>query len=179
MNFVFVRAQFIQTRWRLYRFDENLDVNPVWALSPSSAKQNMNQKRMLTSIERVCLMFILKTKYFVSRHQFKQTLKPYDVKDVLEQYSAGHMEMLARIKHINQKISGVESLSQSNLRGQHESKSLINYRLMKLEEFMTESDSKLDQLLKLQFENKILYENILSVFESNSGSNRKDSETNA
>ncbi|XP_043566856.1 potassium voltage-gated channel subfamily KQT member 2-like isoform X2 [Chiloscyllium plagiosum] len=51
------------------------------------------------SIRAMCIM-----RFLVSKRKFKESLRPYDVMDVIEQYSAGHLDMLSRIKNLQSRI---------------------------------------------------------------------------
>ena len=72
------------------RFVENEDEHFYFA----------NDVQSLTPIHRHAIRFVRRVKYFVSRRKFREALRPYDVTDVIEQYSTGNVDMLARMKYL-------------------------------------------------------------------------------
>uniref|UniRef100_A0A672LBJ4 Potassium voltage-gated channel subfamily Q member 2 n=1 Tax=Sinocyclocheilus grahami TaxID=75366 RepID=A0A672LBJ4_SINGR len=60
------------------------------------------------TIRAVCIM-----RFMVSKRKFKESLRPYDVMDVIEQYSAGHLDMLARIKNLQSRVDQIVGRSPS------------------------------------------------------------------
>ncbi|XP_058246283.1 potassium voltage-gated channel, KQT-like subfamily, member 2a isoform X2 [Hemibagrus wyckioides] len=54
------------------------------------------------TIRGICIM-----RFLVSKRRFKESLRPYDVMDVIEQYSAGHLDMLSRIKNLQSRVDQI------------------------------------------------------------------------
>ena len=57
------------------------------------------------------LNFLRRLKFMVAKRKFKATLRPYDLKDVMGQYSAGHADMIGRIRSLQNKVAQLASRS--------------------------------------------------------------------
>ncbi|XP_070410607.1 potassium voltage-gated channel subfamily KQT member 1.1 isoform X2 [Nothobranchius furzeri] len=58
----------------------------------------------LTESHRKAIRVIQRMRYFVARRDFQQARKPYDVRDVIEQYSQGHLNLMVRIKELQRRL---------------------------------------------------------------------------
>lgn len=94
---------------------------------------------------------LLKIKYFVARRKFKEALKPYDVKDVIEQYSAGHVDLLSRTKNIQARLDTILGKVGSKAKDVYISNTSLASRIVKVERSVSY------QIKKKQFSLVLIY----------------------
>ncbi|XP_044142606.1 potassium voltage-gated channel subfamily KQT member 4 isoform X3 [Bufo gargarizans] len=98
------------------RFRASLRLKPKPQADAEGAADDSNEeKRLPSDLTMEDIMPTVKTlirsfrilKFLVAKRKFKETLRPYDVKDVIEQYSAGHLDMLGRIKSLQFRVDQI------------------------------------------------------------------------
>lgn len=109
----------------------------------------------LTEQQKMTIRVIRKIKYFVARRKFQQARKPYDVRDVIEQYSQGNMDLMIRLKELQRRMDQV--LGQPKMNDRDRTKFTVQARLHRLEDQMLNVNQKIDDCLSLL---KYLSENI-------------------
>nr|XP_047904269.1 potassium voltage-gated channel subfamily KQT member 1-like isoform X1 [Anser cygnoides] len=105
----------------------------------------------LTEAHRTAVKVIRRMQYFVARRKFQQARKPYDVRDVIEQYSQGHLNMMVRIKELQRRLD--HSLGKPGLflpeKGVDKVYYTVGARLIRLEDKVMQMDQKLDDILTM------------------------------
>ncbi|XP_078270881.1 potassium voltage-gated channel subfamily KQT member 1.1 [Rhinoraja longicauda] len=99
---------------------------------------------------RITVKVIRRMQYFVAKKKFQQARKPYDVRDVIEQYSQGHLNLMVRIKELQRRLDqslGKPTMFQSaSEKSQDRGKNTIGARLNRVEEKVVDMDQKLNTI---------------------------------
>ncbi|XP_061844783.1 potassium voltage-gated channel subfamily KQT member 1 isoform X2 [Colius striatus] len=134
----------VQEMSRANSFTDDIDL--ISEESPLPAVSDVTQ---LTKAHRTIVKVIRRMQYFVARRKFQQARKPYDVRDVIEQYSQGHLNMMVRIKELQRRLD--HSLGKPGLffpeKGVDKGYYTVGARLIRLEDKVMQMDQKLDDIL--------------------------------
>uniref|UniRef100_A0A8C0PU72 Potassium voltage-gated channel subfamily KQT member 1 n=1 Tax=Canis lupus familiaris TaxID=9615 RepID=A0A8C0PU72_CANLF len=87
-------AHFMRTN----SFAEDLDLEGETLLAPITHVSQLREHH------RATIKVIRRMQYFVAKKKFQQARKPYDVRDVIEQYSQGHLNLMVRIKELQRRL---------------------------------------------------------------------------
>ncbi|KAK3510190.1 hypothetical protein QTP70_026779 [Hemibagrus guttatus] len=105
----------------------------------------------LRETHRAAIKVIQRMRYFVARKRFQQARKPYDVRDVIEQYSQGHVNLMVRIKELQRRLDqslGKLSLFQtSSERARDRGTNTIGSRLKRMEDKILHMDKTLNRIV--------------------------------
>ena len=71
----------------------------------------------------------------LARRRFREALRPYDVKDVIEQYTAGHSDLLVRMKNMAARLDTILGRQGAGAKEKdiYESKVSLASRIVKVE----------------------------------------------
>ncbi|XP_059167094.1 potassium voltage-gated channel subfamily KQT member 1-like isoform X1 [Physella acuta] len=103
----------------------------------------------LTDGHKAMIRVIRRIKFFVARRKFQQARKPYDVRDVIEQYSQGHLNMMVRIKELQRRLD--QTIGKPAYHGNIRDKEKLTLcsRIGRVETQINKMDLKLDQTIVL------------------------------
>ncbi|XP_076594643.1 potassium voltage-gated channel subfamily KQT member 1.1 [Chaetodon auriga] len=127
-------------------FADDLELEPErhGELSPATSVSQ------LTESHRKAIRVIQRMRYFVAKRKFQQARKPYDVRDVIEQYSQGHLHLMVRIKELqrrlDQSLGKITLFQTSSDRAKDKGNNSIGSRLNRMEDKITHMDQTLNRV---------------------------------
>uniref|UniRef100_A0A673TSA9 Potassium voltage-gated channel subfamily KQT member 1 n=1 Tax=Suricata suricatta TaxID=37032 RepID=A0A673TSA9_SURSU len=130
-------AHFVRTN----SFAEDLDLEGETLLVPITHVSQLREHH------RATIKVIRRMQYFVAKKKFQQARKPYDVRDVIEQYSQGHLNLMVRIKELQRRLD--QSIGKPSLfisvseKTKDRGSNTIGARLNRMEDKVTQLDQRL------------------------------------
>ena len=108
----------------------------------------------LTTQHKGAIRVIRKLKYMAARRKFKEALRPYDVKDVIESYSAGHADLVVKVKGIQSRLDMILGKQGINKKDAYESKTTLASRIVNTERQVDMIEEKLQIFINMYEEDR-------------------------
>ncbi|OCT81802.1 potassium voltage-gated channel subfamily KQT member 1-like [Xenopus laevis] len=127
---------------RTSSFTDDLDMEGDTLLTPITHISELKEHH------RAAIKVIRRMQYFVGKKKFQQARNPYDVRDVIEQYSQGHLNLMVRIKELQRRLD--QSLGKPSLflsvsdKVKDKGNNSIGSRLNRVEDKVTHMDHKIN-----------------------------------
>lgn len=160
-------ARVIQAAWRCYVSGRELQEPPIkytLALKDGTKpyesvlwkrfENGKNKQRILTRKEIKAIHFVFTVKLWIARRDFVKAFKPYDIKDVLEQYAAGHADMLAKIRIMDHRLERIQS-NHVFTRANTDIREFYTNRLAKLESDIQNMQANFSELIDQQINSRV------------------------
>ncbi|XP_035790234.1 potassium voltage-gated channel subfamily KQT member 4-like isoform X11 [Anopheles albimanus] len=127
------------------------------ALSKKNSDDEDEEPRcvQLTNQHKGAIRFIRKLKYFVARKKFREAQKPYDVKDVMEQYTSGHADLLTRVRNLQFRLDQILGKQGSKSKDVYASKISLASRVVKIERQVDDIETKVDSFIDLYMQDRM------------------------
>lgn len=108
----------------------------------------------LTSRHKGAIRAIRKLKYLVAKRKFKEALKPYDIKDVIESYSAGHSDLVFKVKGLQNRLDLILGRQGSKAKDVYESKTSLASRIVNVERVVDSIEERLSHFMEMYQEDR-------------------------
>ncbi|XP_055630785.1 potassium voltage-gated channel subfamily KQT member 4 isoform X14 [Toxorhynchites rutilus septentrionalis] len=151
------KSEFLRTpeKRRSLRFLTPPMMNIFKNKSPASQDEDEEPRCVqLTNQHKGAIRFIRKLKYFVARRKFREAQKPYDVKDVMEQYTSGHADLLTRVRNLQFRLDQILGKQGSKSKDVYASKISLASRVVKIERQVDDIESKVDTFIDLYMQDR-------------------------
>ncbi|XP_057268815.1 potassium voltage-gated channel subfamily KQT member 1 isoform X4 [Pezoporus wallicus] len=148
---------------RTSSFADELDLEGETLLTPITHISQLREHH------RAAIKVIRRMQYFVAKKKFQQARKPYDVRDVIEQYSQGHLNLMVRIKELQRRLD--QSIGKPSLfisvseKSKDRGNNTIGARLNRVEDKVTQMDQKLNLITDM-------LHHLISCQQGDQGNNR-------
>lgn len=129
-------------------FEEKI-ASPVPSPQPQR-KDNKANMTQLTRAEKIALQFIRLLKCITATKKFRQARRPYDERDILDQFASSQIEMFAKVRDLKSRIESCSKASEHKITENKLQISQVVSKIQLIEKSVAENNILLHLLLHNQ-----------------------------